>query len=60
MKKFTIEKRESTNLPIDPDNTLIIIPNNVEISLICTNLTPNYDEMAKREEFKKKREEKAN
>lgn len=30
-KKLVVEKKESKSLPIDPDNTLIIIPKNVEI-----------------------------
>lgn len=30
-KKLVIEKKESKSLPIDPDNTLIIIPKNVEV-----------------------------
>lgn len=38
-KKLITEKKESTNLPIDPENAIIIIPNNVEVATLCTNLT---------------------
>lgn len=33
------DKKESTCLTIDAENPLIIVPSNVEITMLCTNLT---------------------
>ena len=49
-KKLNIDKKVSANLPIDPENAIIIIPNNIEVITFCTNLTPTFDDLAKREE----------
>lgn len=56
-KKLVTEKKESTNLPIDPENALIIVPNNVEIATLCTNLTQTYEDLAKKEEIRKRKEQ---
>jgi hypothetical protein len=50
------DKRESTNLPIDAENPLIIVPKNVEIAMLCTNLNMNFEQMEKREEARKRKE----
>ncbi len=57
MKKINFEKKESAQLPLDSENPIIIVPANCEISLIATNITPTFEELARREEQRKKREE---
>lgn len=59
-KKLVTEKKESTSLPIDRENSIIIVPKDVEVSLICTNLNSNFEDLAKREEVRKRREANAN
>lgn len=50
-KQLNIEKRVSTVLPIDAENALIIIPKNVEIGLICTDLNPTFEELRRKEDL---------
>jgi len=50
-KKLNIEKKVSANLPIDPENAIILIPNNVEVITCCTNLAHTFEDLAKREEI---------
>ncbi|KAL4492447.1 hypothetical protein ABPG72_005582 [Tetrahymena utriculariae] len=57
MKKLNYQKKESQNLPINPQYPIIIVPTNIEPALIATNLTEQYAELQKKEEIRKKREE---
>lgn len=50
-------KKESICLPISAEFSTIIVPVNIEPTLIATNLSEQFSELQKREELRKKRED---